>query len=45
MNSGFGTEGSKYLRFCAVDERTAVKEEIFFGVKKAVACGMGILEL
>lgn len=34
MNSGFGTEGSKYLRLSAVDSRVDLKEEAFrFGEK------------
>jgi hypothetical protein len=43
MKLGFGTEGSKYLRFCAEDSRTLAKEELF-GVIKVVAIGIEISE-
>lgn len=44
MNSGFVTEGSKNLKFSAVDRRTEVYEELF-GVKRVVVTGMEISEL
>lgn len=43
MNSGFGTEETKYLRFCAVDCRVGMNVE-FFGVIKAVENGIKISE-
>lgn len=41
MKSGFGTEGTKYLRFCAVDCRVGRNVELF-GVIKALENGIKI---